>query len=163
MPRYDFALIVAGLDAEADDFEDRLYEAGCDDATPVLQKGAVLLEFGRDARNFAHALASAMADVEQAGGQVVGVAPDHLVTLADIAARTELTRAALSHYAKGARGVGFPAPVARVTSENPLWDWAEVARWFHRQGRLDRAAVVRARLIRDATLALRHRQTRRVA
>lgn len=35
----------------------------------------------------------------------------------------------------GERGPGgFPAPVARQRSSNPLWSWAEVESWFQRRG-----------------------------
>ena len=46
-----------GLDHKAEDFEDRFFEAGCDDATIAAQKGVIVLGFEREARNFAHALA----------------------------------------------------------------------------------------------------------
>ncbi len=46
--------------------------------------------------------------------------------------RAGLRRAAISLYAKGMRAQEFPAPVARVTSESPIWDWYEMARWMCR-------------------------------
>ena len=94
------------------------------------------MEFDREARNFSHAVKSAIENVRAAGTKVVHVEPDHLFNLADIAARTGITRAAATHYAKGERGKDFPAPVVRVTTASPLWDWVDVARWFSRQGRL---------------------------
>lgn len=154
MKTFDFTIIAAGLDAYASDFEDRLFEAGCDDATISLQKGAIILEFHREAKNFSHAVDSAIADVEEAGGEIVHVEPDYLVSLSDIAVRTGITRAAASNYAAGKRGAEFPAPVARVTTESPLWDWLEVCRWFHRQGRVPLQMVLQARVIRGANLRL---------
>ena len=62
-------------------------------------------------------------DEEHFGARVERIEPDHLVSMADIARRAGLTRAAISLYAKGMRAQEFPAPVARVTSEIPLWDW----------------------------------------
>ena len=58
------------------------------------------------------------------------VEPDPLVSLADIAERAGLTRAAITNYFKGSRGKNFPPPVAKVTSDSPLWDWADVAYWM---------------------------------
>lgn len=156
MTNHRFTIIAADLDPQAEDFGERFFEAGCDDATISVQKGAIILEFGRDARTFGGALISAIANVRAAGAKVVHVEPDHLVSLADIALRAGISRAAASNYAKGSRGRGFPAPVARVTTESPLWDWVEVARWLHRRGRLPAREVVRARIVRHANLGIAH-------
>lgn len=103
-----------------------------------------------------------MRDVGRAGARVERVEPDPLVSLSDIAARAGLSRAAISHYALGHRGEGFPAPVARVTTESPLWDWAEVAGWMHRLGKakVDAAAVQQARLVKacNDTIAAKRRR-----
>lgn len=57
---------------------------------------------------------------------------------------------AISLYAKGARADNFPTPVACVTSESPLWDWYEVARWMRgREGKVGLDEVLRARIVRD--------------
>ena len=149
---HEFTIVASGLDPEADDFEDRFYEAGCDDSTISFQKGAIILEFAREAPTFAKALISAFADVQSAGAKVERVEPDYLVSLSDIAARSGLSRAAISLYGKGERAQGFPAPVARVTSESPLWDWADVSRWMVRNGRLSDGDVLRARLVKEANL-----------
>ena len=154
MKKHSFTIVASGLDYEADDFEDRFFEAGCDDATISVQKGAIILDFNREARSFSYALKSAIASVEAAGATVVHIEPDHLVSLTDIAARANLTKAAVSLYAKGERGQGFPAPVARVTTESPLWDWVLVARWLHRQGRLSTDVLVRARLVRSVNVQI---------
>jgi predicted transcriptional regulator len=60
-----------------------------------------------------------------------------------------VTRAAVSLYAKGKRGRFFPAPVARVTTDSPLWDWVEVSEWLVREKELPREAAEEARLIRE--------------
>jgi len=154
MKTHSFAIIATGLDPEAEDFADRFFEAGCDDATISFQKGAIVLEFDREARTFFHAMTSAIRDATNAGAKVRHVEPDHLVSLADIASRAEMTRSAASNYAKGARGQGFPTPCARVTTENPLWDWVEVARWLHRRGRLPIEEILRARAVRRANAVI---------
>jgi hypothetical protein len=158
MRTYEFSVIATGLDPEAEGFADRFFEAGCDDATLSFQKGAIILDFDREARSLSHAIKSALADVESAGAEVLHIEPDHLVNLSDIATRIGITRAAASLYAKGERGQGFPAPAARVTTDSPLWDWVDVARWLHRQGRLSRAELVRARVVRSANLAIARRR-----
>jgi len=148
MRTHEFTVIAAGLDPEAADFEDRFFEAGCGDATLSVQKGVILVAFSREASGFLRAAWSALNDVAAAGATVLHIEPDPLVTLSDIAERAGVTRAAVSLYAKGERGTGFPAPISRVTTESPLWEWSRVARWFHRQGRLPLDAVLQARIIR---------------
>src|SRR3546814_14246310 len=97
-------------------FRSRFFEAGCSDATISFQKGAILLDFDRDARTFSGALMSAIADVRAAGAKVVHVEPDHLVSLAEIAVRAKISRAAATNYAKGSRGqeIGIASCRARV-------------------------------------------------
>lgn len=145
---HEFTIIASGLDPESEDFEDRFFEAGCDDSTIAFVKGRIVIEFSRNARNFSHALISAMRDVIRAGAIVEHVEPDYLVSLTDIAERCKMSKAAISLYARGERGAGFPAPVVRVTTQSPLWDWVEVAKWMHRRGTLSCANVVEAQLVR---------------
>jgi hypothetical protein len=154
MPKFQLTIIASGLNPEAADFEDHFFEAGCSDATISFQKGAIILEFTREARNFAHALVSAIIDVRKAGAHVERIEPDHLVSLADIARRTNLSRAAISLYASHDRAKDFPPPVARVTSESPLWDWVDVSRWMFRQNRLDLETVLQAKTVREANIAV---------
>jgi hypothetical protein len=154
MKAFEFSVIASGLDPEAEGFADRFFNAGCDDATISFQKGHIILDFARDAASLAEAIASAANAVRKAGAKVDRIEPDPLVSLAEIAARTELSRAAMSLYAKGARGKNFPAPIARVTSESPLWDWATVAKWMYENDKLDLAAAVAAEIVKQANVAI---------
>lgn len=149
MKTFEFAIVASGLDHEADDFEDRFYRAGCDDATISFVRGVIVLEFAREAVSLDHAIRSAIANVRTSGATVHRVEPDYLVNLSDIAERAHLTRAAISLYAKGDRAAGFPAPVARVTTESPLWDWMEVAQWLQSHGKLGREELQEAQTIRS--------------
>ena len=130
MKTYEFSIVASGLDPTAEDFEARFYDAGCDDALVSFQKGHIILDFAREAENIDDAVSTAVDCVRSAGATVERIEPDPLVNLSDIAARCGMTRAAITQYAKGQRSKGFPAPVARVTSETPLWDWAAVANWL---------------------------------
>jgi hypothetical protein len=150
MKKYNFTIIASGFDPDLEDqATDRLFEAGCDDATVSAQKGLIVLEFDREARNFISALFSAIASVQKAGGQIERIEPDHLVSASEIAKRCGLGRAAVSLYATGARAEGFPHPVARVTTASPLWDWVEVSSWLYHRNKLDLEIAVRARLVRN--------------
>jgi hypothetical protein len=82
------------------------------------------------------------------------IEPDPLVSLADIAARTGMSRAAMTQYSKGQRGKNFPSPVARVTSDSPLWDWASVAQWLFHNGKISRDAAIEAEAVRAANAAI---------
>lgn len=156
METFEFAVVASGLNAD-DRVEDRFFEAGCDDATISWQKGAIILEFARDAETFGTAVETAIDDVRRAGARVERVEPDHLVSLSEIALRADLTRAAISHYASGERGSAFPAPISRVTTQSPLWDWAVVADWLHVNGKVGQESVARARAIRSVNEAISRR------
>jgi predicted DNA-binding transcriptional regulator AlpA len=154
MKTFEFAIVASGLDPSADDFESRFYEAGCDDATVSFQRGHIIVDFAREADSVEDAIASALEDVALAGATVDRIEPDPLVSLADIAHRTGLTRAALTNYSKGKRAKAFPTPVARVTSDSPLWDWSAVSRWFYENRNGDRDVAVEAEAIRQANAAI---------
>jgi len=153
MKTFEFAIIASGFDAEGD-YETPLFEAGCDDATVNVQKGLLIIEFDREAVSFSRAVASACEHVAHAGFRIERVEPDHLVTLAEIADRAKLSRQAVTLYAKGERGEGFPAPAAKVTSKHPLWDWGEVAGWLQERGHVSREAVVEAKIVKEANAHL---------
>jgi transcriptional regulator with XRE-family HTH domain len=145
---HSFTIIASGFDASTD-FADRFFEAGCDDATIGIQKGLVVLEFDREARTFIGAIVTALRDVYSTGAKIERVEPDYLVSASEIAKRSGCSRSAVSLYAKGERGNDFPKPVARVTTDSPLWDWVKVSAWLHRECGLPLEAVVEARTLRE--------------
>jgi predicted DNA-binding transcriptional regulator AlpA len=154
MTIYEFAIIASGLDHTADDFESRFYDAGCDDATVSFQKGRIIVDFAREANAIEDAISTAMKAVQATGAKIDRVEPDPLVSLAEIASRTGMTRAAMTQYSKGQRGKDFPPPVARVTTESPLWDWADVAVWFFHQKKITRETAIQAGAVREANRAI---------
>jgi hypothetical protein len=154
---FEFTVIASGLDPQADDYEARFWEAGCDDATISFQNGRTIVDFAREAESLPAALASGIADVRKAGARIERIEPDPLVSLSDMAERAGLSRSAMTNYAKGYRQSGFPAPTAKVSNGSPLWDWAEVATWLHDHGRLGAEAAMAAAVIRAANERLRAR------
>jgi predicted transcriptional regulator len=162
---FEFAIIASGLDHEADDFEDRFFEAGCEDATIVVARGAIILQFAREGDTLHEAIRSAMIDVRRVGATVERVEPDYLVSLSEIAERAHLTRAAVSLYAKGERGAGFPHPIARVTTESPIWDWTDVAKWLEKRGRVKECVFREAVVFRSVNndLEEEHKRVREYA
>jgi len=154
MKTFEFSVIASGLDPEAEEFADRFFEAGCDDATLSFQKGHIILDFAREATSLAAAIVSAVNSVKAAGAEVDRVEPDPLVNLSEIASRTGLTRAAITNYSQGKRGKDFPAPIARVTSDSPLWDWSSVAKWLFKNEKISREAALEAEAVRVANAAI---------
>lgn len=154
MKMFEFSVIATGPDPREDDFEARFYDNGCDDALVSFQNGHTIIDFAREAETFDAAVVSALQNVASSGARIDRVEPDPLVSLADIAKRSNLTRAAITNYHKGHRGEAFPAPIARVTSESPLWDWASVAFWLARNRRLSVDAAVQAEVVRQANQAV---------
>ena len=154
MAMFDFVLVGSGLDPQSEDFETRFWDAGCDDATIAFQNGRIVADFSREAASFEEALLSAVRDFSAAGATVERIEPDPLVSLADMARRSGMTRAAMTHYASGQRQSGFPAPVAKVSSNSPLWDWAEVAQWLCHHKRLDADSAKQASILHAANEAL---------
>lgn len=154
MPKFEFSIIADGADPEDDMFEDRFFEAGCDDALLMVVKGNVVLHFTREAADVTTAVTTAIRDVHKAGARVRRIAPDSYVTISDIAERSGLTRQAISLYANGERGAGdFPKPVLRANTDSPLWDWLSVARWLHKTGKLPKdQSLDFAKLVHDLNL-----------
>ena len=91
---HEFTIVASGLDPEMEGYEDRFFDAGCDDATLSFQKGVIIAEFAREAVSFSKAVSSAYEDVMRTGAKVERVEPDYLVSLSDIAERSGLTRQA---------------------------------------------------------------------
>jgi predicted DNA-binding transcriptional regulator AlpA len=154
MKTFEFSIIASGLDPEAEDFADRFFNAGCDDATLSFQKGCIILDFARDAESIDAAIVSAVECVAAAGANVDRIEPDPLVSLSDIASRTGMSRAAMTQYSKGQRGKNFPSPVAKVTSDSPLWDWASVAKWLFENEKISRDVAIEAEIVRAANAAI---------
>ena len=133
---HDFALILGGIDGHDEAAAEAIYGV-CDDATLALQRGVVTLDFTRVAPTMHEAILSAIGDVHSAGtGAYVKRVDDCLfVTQAEIAARANLTPAAISNYVNGKRaGNSFPTPCCHITEGQPLWRWCEVAYWLRRNG-----------------------------
>lgn len=67
MKTYSFTAVITGLDIEDDDALDRLYEAGCDDASFGSCEGVVTADFDREAASLDDAVESAKRDLKAGG------------------------------------------------------------------------------------------------
>ncbi len=75
MDRFSFTLQVEGLDPKHEEYEDLLYQAGCEDALVAVIDGTIFVDFDREAFSYDGAVAAARMDIEKAGGQVVKALP----------------------------------------------------------------------------------------
>ena len=132
MKCHHFTLIVDGPDLESNEVLDALFDAGCDDALVGRTDGIPYLDFDREAESTETAILSAIADVESVPGvEVIRLAGDGLVSMADIAMRTGRTRESVRLYITNERGPGgFPAPVTDPRTRYRFWRWSEVRDWF---------------------------------
>jgi hypothetical protein len=79
MPMHEFTAI---LDREPTDLEiDALFEAGLDDASPVVGRGCGKLMVSRRAESLSAAIVSVVEDAERAGFKVVGLEGEDLLRL----------------------------------------------------------------------------------
>jgi hypothetical protein len=140
MTEFEFQLFCLGLDTSDEAFLDRLYEAGCGDATVYFKDGYACLDFARQADSAEQAILSAIRNFESAGtgGTVERVGPEDLASLSEIAQRVGVTRASLQKYARGESRVGrdFPAPVQNMSlPRRELFSTSHVMRWMLRRRR----------------------------
>jgi hypothetical protein len=136
MHTYNFTLVLGGPSLGDDDL-DRLFEAGCDDATFGHRLGQPIAQFDREAATFGAAVRGAIADIEEtlSATEVLRVEPDDLVTAATIAERTSRTRESVRQLYEGARGPGnFPEPITWLDGTTRIWHWSQVAQWFEEKG-----------------------------
>jgi hypothetical protein len=87
MKTFEFSIVASGLDPEAEGFADRVFDAGCDDATLSFQKGHIILDFIREAETIDAAIVSAVECVTAAGAKVQRIESGPLISLVDIATR----------------------------------------------------------------------------
>jgi hypothetical protein len=70
MTTYDFTLILSSPTELTDGFADKLFAAGCEDATPSSSNGILSVDFGREAIDLESDIRSAVSNVATAGGVV---------------------------------------------------------------------------------------------
>ncbi|KTG24190.1 hypothetical protein AWR38_09355 [Idiomarina sp. WRN-38] len=159
MNTYNFSLVLGGISSRTPLLEDKLYNAGCDDALICFYGSTVYLQFDREAAGFQHAVLSAIQQVESLKGcQVTSVDAGGYVGISDIAERTGLTKQSISLLKEGKRGNGnFPSPLYRLTGKQPLWQWSEVAEWLASYEKIPKQLAAHAELVSNLNLALQLR------
>lgn len=130
MKNYEFTITLAGVSLATDNLEDRLFEAGCDDALLCFCGNLPYLEYVREADNAETAIRSALADLAEAGFEVAAIQEAGYVTVSGAASMADIKKSTFDHYAKGRRGEGFPAPRYGLQTGTPLYYWPEIAQWL---------------------------------
>jgi hypothetical protein len=161
---HQFTLVLSGIVQIDEELENRVFEAGCDDALLGVRDGVVYLDFDRRADSFEEAIVSAVRDVEGAELKTAHIEPDDLVNQSQIAERVGRTRESIRLLVSGERGPGtFPAPISGVKGSMRLWRWSRVAAWLAHEGLLDEIEAKRAALVAELNAALELRNAARLA
>ena len=160
MAKFHFTLVLSGVDDPDDELADALVDSGCSDALLAYRNCVTYLVFDRVADTFESAVRSAMSNVESAG-LGVGVShiePSDLVTMAEIARRSNRSRQSVEQLVTGDRGGGgFPIPVSGVERSSLVWSWAEVAQWLLVNNRISDSSIVKqAMFLREINDSLEH-------
>lgn len=134
----------------------KLYEAGCSDASFGMREGRAYASFDRDSPTLGDAISSAIEQLEGVDGfKVTRVEEQDLVTMSDIADRASRTRQNIWQMVRGARGSGdFPPPVAQIGDDRSLWRWSDVADWLTARGIQIEGSADRAHVIGAVNAAL---------
>lgn len=133
LPEFEFSILLEPLgDEDLDSLAERLYAAGCDDATLAIRSGWPVLTFCRKSDSLENAVLSALRQLRSIGLNPLRVDHCDLVTQAEIARRIGRSRQIVNQYIKGQRGPGgFPPPACDFGDSGCLWYWCEVADWLH--------------------------------
>lgn len=89
--------------------------------------------FTRSAETYQRAVLDAIREIESAGvgAHVVRIQTDELLTVSEIADRTNRTPESIRLLISGERGPGdFPGAESRPGARNRLWRWSTIVAWF---------------------------------
>lgn len=162
---YQFTLILNNVNEFTPGLEDKLYEAGCDDALINFRNGTVYLDFDRSASSLKEAVISAIKQVESSSLHAIvgGVAPDNFVTESEVAQRLSMKRQTISLWIKKQRRVStpFPSPKLNLSNKSPLWKWNEITEWLYANHIIKQKEIVdNAIFIEDINAALEERNAK---
>ncbi|MCS6175377.1 hypothetical protein [Shewanella baltica] len=164
MKTFSFSLVLDGVNSNTPHLEDALFEAGCDDALVCFYGNTVYLEFDREAESFHSAILSAIKAIENSGigAKVISVDAGDYVGISDISTLSSITKQSIALLKDGKRGAGnFPNPVLRLTSQQPLWRWGDVANWLANNHKIDNELARNAETVEAFNLALELREPRK--
>jgi predicted DNA-binding transcriptional regulator AlpA len=137
MNEYDFSLHFKLADNTTDPsiYEDRLFEAGCDDALlGIGQKGYIGLDFIRSSNSAIEAIYSAIENVKSVipDSELYYISPD-VVSISEIATIMNCTRQNILKL-KNTHINTFPFPI-NSDGKSLNWHLAEVLKWYRSTGK----------------------------
>ncbi|WP_174492777.1 hypothetical protein [Acinetobacter sp. Marseille-Q1623] len=71
MKKFNFTIHIVDQNASHDGLEDRLYEAGCDDALVCSSNNNVYLDFIRESKTLEFAIESAIQNINDANAKII--------------------------------------------------------------------------------------------
>ena len=158
---FEFDLVLSSVSYEDETLEDRLHEAGCDDATLSFRNAVAYLDFTREANSLEEAVISAINDAERAGAIVARVMPDNIVSASEISRRIDRSRESIRKYIEGERGSGgFPAPASGLNNKSLLWSWVDVSKWLSENKLISEDILKTAIVIAGINMALSVRRNK---
>jgi hypothetical protein len=98
--------------------------------------GVFEAEFARSAETFGDAVLSALNDLQRVfpEADLIGVEPDDLATIGEIAARLGRSHESIRLLVQGKRGPGgFPSALNTPETKPQVWRWHEVIDWFEQK------------------------------
>ena len=136
MNEYDFGLHFKLADYKKDPsiYEDRLFEAGCDDALlGIGQRGYIGLDFIRTSKNAIEAIYSAIENVKSVipDSELYYISPD-VVGIPEIATIMKCSRQNILKL-KNSHTDTFPFPI-NSDGKSLNWHLAEVLKWYLNRG-----------------------------
>ena len=136
MNEYDFGLHfkLANYKTDPSIYEDRLFEAGCDDALlGIGQRGYIGLDFIRTSKNAIEAIYSAIENVKRVipDSELYYISPD-VVGIPEIATIMKCSRQNILKL-KNSHTDTFPFPI-NSDGKSLNWHLAEVLKWYLNRG-----------------------------
>lgn len=148
MTYWSFNVTTAGVDPYDDAFERSMSLGGLGDAKVEFLNRLVTFSLERPFDDVSKAISGVCRNVKQAGGRVLGIGPDRLISLSEMGHVPGLSWSTVHALANGADD-SFPLPSERLGADRPLWDWTNVAEWLARRDYIDVYHARFAALIRD--------------
>ena len=131
---FDFELLFKLLDGDnPEQYLDALFEEGCDDAVPGINRiGYLTMSFSRKSHNAKNALISALVDVKKAipNVQLISAGP-YLLNLTELAFEFGFSKQNMQKYARDLSAVDIPFPLPVIAGKTSYWRVDEVAEWLH--------------------------------
>jgi len=148
--KYNFALVLNGIKENDNDYDDKLYGSGCDDAVISYWNQLVYVDFCREAPSLKDAIFSAINDVKNSGvnAQIERIEDTTVLNQSQLGEKLKKSRQAINQMVSNKSSSDpFPSPLNEREKGAKVWEWSIVSAWLARQGRLSNEAAMDAQLV----------------